>query len=273
MIDAFGTGDFIAALTGDSLYAESVVKTGFESKAELMLESELFTVPSDMAVRVDSLIQSQQKQKRTRWFPSLIRTIGRMVSSTWKKEESEVLGGRAAKSESDAVSFWVTEDDTLLIQARELIEASDYSQALTMLDAIQFTPEDALPGEVPYLQGHALYSLHLYEDALPFFLQAKNAIESSGFAQTEIPFRSLLLFEQGSALYFMGDYGQSKAILERLLSMEPGDMEPYAQLMLCVVLKDAGNSAESQHIAAEALEKYRGTQFESEFLKLSKPGE
>ena len=118
-IDAFGTGNFIAAISGDSLYQGSVIKTGFESKAELVLGTEEFTVPSDIEVGVEALLQSREKQKKTGWVPSFIKAVGRMISSSWKKEDSEVLGGRASKSETGA-DFWVTEDDVLLLRAHGL---------------------------------------------------------------------------------------------------------------------------------------------------------
>ncbi|MAG13009.1 MAG: hypothetical protein CMN78_00245 [Spirochaetales bacterium] len=270
--DAYATGKFIAAMPGDALFEQSVIKTGFEGRAELLIGGERFTIPPDTEARIETLLESRRKQRKVGWLSSFIKYVGRWVSSSWKEEETAVLGGRASKSEA-STDFWVTEDDVFLVKARELIAEEDYAEALEMLEAIQFAPEDALPGEVEYLKGHLYYSMGFYEEATWHLGNADFEIEKSGYNFSEIPFYTLLHFERASSHYFSGDYDMSQSILTVLIQGGPGELEPYALLMLAQVLREAGNITESRRLAEEALGSYRGTPFEADFSVLADEGE
>ena len=263
VIDAFGTGDFIEAVAGDVLYAASIVQVDFESRAEIEIEGNSRVLPQDTRTSVTSLLETVQRTRNRSWLSSVAGVIKRAFAPASQKEEEVTLGGRARQVPSTSSSVWVLdeEDDEVLYEkAIEFIEAGEYFDALEKLKAIFYPPDSALPGELEWLQGHALYELELYESAAEMFEYAMIEIDSLSLGPDTVPFFSQLLFEHGIAQYLTGVSEGAVETFSRLTEAESEDLEPYLSLFHASALIDVDRPADAAEIAAGALLSHGGSE-------------
>lgn len=269
-IDAFGTGDFIEAEVEDPLYEQSVLVTGSESEVEIELNDETIIIPADVEVLIETVLSTQTKKKKIGWLASAFSTIKRILGPKEEEEEEKVLGGRAAEADSTEPIWLLGEEDdnALFQQAQEFIDEGRYTEALERLDGIFFIPDEALPGEVAFLKGHAYYSLGLFDVSIQAFGEALKEIENFGMDIQYIDFHSLLLFELGSSCYMTEKFEEAEAALTRAIEDEDSELAPYALLMLVMNMHDSGKVHDARGMAEQAMNTYRGTPFEAEFAAL-----
>ena len=202
-IDTFGAGKFIEAVEGEVLYDSTILRVGFESSAQIRVSDESKTIPADTEVSLAAISSASERKRRRRWLPSIVGAVKDLLSSRSDEEETVELGSRAAEVESDTTVWMLDEEDdeVLFEDAREFIETGNYAEALDRLNLILFVPEAALPGEIEFLKGHALYHLELYQPAINMYQEAEYETSISGVPIDFIPYRDALYFEWSASNY------------------------------------------------------------------------
>ncbi|GAG23982.1 unnamed protein product, partial [marine sediment metagenome] len=61
-VDAFGTGEFLRAIPGESLYAKSVVKTEYEGSAAIEMGGVITELAPESTLIIGSLLESREKK-------------------------------------------------------------------------------------------------------------------------------------------------------------------------------------------------------------------
>lgn len=269
-IDACGTGNFIRAEAKDAIYDNTIFRTESDSEVRLLFDNEEIVIPSETEFKIESVHITRTRVQKLGWFSSAINFIKRIINP-FKSDSGElVLCSRAAESESVDYSWAFDEEDetTLFHDSFKLIDQGRYTEAILKLNAISFSPEEALLGEIAYLKEHALYELVLYETAIAFFEQGYQNIEHASLDIKFISFYEPLLFELGVAHYMMGNHVPAEMHFRKIKAHSESDLLPFSPMMLTMTLKESGKTGEADRIAEEAVKKYRNASFETDFAEL-----
>lgn len=254
--DPFGTGAFVPAHEEDALYESSVVRV-LQGAVTVSVRDRRIALPSGVDVSISSLIASDRTKNRYGWLPRIMGVVKQLFSVEPEELEAYQYGGRAAEASSDG-PVWVLDDeddDVLFDEAVGLIGDEEYLQALEVLSRLEDTPTSALPGEVNWLRGHALYELQLYEPAASSFAAAGVPAAESPAAD----FYPSLLLEWATSELFLGNAERSVDLLARFLETAGDEMRPYTLALYATALRDAGDEEKARDVLSRALREYRDT--------------
>ena len=142
-IDAFGTGRFIAAESGDLLYRSSVLRTDYESWLSMEVGGTVYQVAPSSTTRVATFITERRREAGGGLLGRLLRGI---VDSLAPPEEDVAdFGGRANEAGSpDSIGSMFVVDvapDEEFAAGSEALEAGDYRTAVDHFRRIEY-PED-----------------------------------------------------------------------------------------------------------------------------------
>jgi tetratricopeptide (TPR) repeat protein len=247
-IDAFGKGAFIAALRGDLLYKDSVLRVPATGSATLEVGSRSVQAPPGATLVVSDLLAATERRAGLRWIDALGRLVSGIGRSAKGSEEEVTLGSRAAdKSEdSDAVSWSVEEEpgDGLFRTGREKIAAGDLAGALKDLLAVENRSGDTYTtAELSFWRGQCYYELGDYRDAEVSFQASLRDTDADPLA-LDASLRRTLLLELGASRLYLGRPGDSVAPLRALVREKKADDRTlYGYLALVEALAAAGDRA------------------------------
>ncbi len=273
LIDAFGNGSFIEAVKGETLYRKSVLKTGEEGIARIIINEMEHEIPPGSNICISEILDSETKKGSFRWLKSLMDFVSEVTSASLVREEEVEAGGRGTGFDDEMASMeWdivPDDDESFFKSARTSIESENYSEALTFLSKIEDTDSDIFRvGEVCFWRGLCYYELGNYRDAVKYHSQAIKKNEGNRDFD-EQPFYGVLLFQLASSYYFLGQDSRVVSHLERLLAKgAPPEYEPYSYLFLISALKNMGKESEAQEYLELTRDKYKGTSYEKEFSAL-----
>jgi hypothetical protein len=274
-LDAFGKGSFIPAILGDALYPGSVVRTGGNGRATLMLNNEAKEVPPGALVKVAELSAASSKKQQQKWFAALGNVIRSLTEAAQTKETDLVLGSRAAdvSSNDNGDMDWEVEEtdaSVILPKAQKAIETANYASALEQLGKAEPPTNAALAWKLSFWRGFCYYQVDDFGDAAAHLAAAWSLTEASNPPPEEAASRSALPFLLGSSWFMLGQEKTALPFLDQYLAQDPqGRYAPYSTLLLAKALASTGNRTRSRSVAVEGARKYKGTDLESEFTTMA----
>lgn len=141
-IDAFGTGRFIEAVAGDTLYEQSVIRTDYDGTARLEVSGEMVTVAPRSQTPVLSFLTRQERGGLGAFIQNLLRGIAESLSAASREEVASAGLRHSNVAESGGMGFIQDFDaDSLFEQAQLAIEEGDYQSAAELLGQIE-SPDD-----------------------------------------------------------------------------------------------------------------------------------
>jgi tetratricopeptide (TPR) repeat protein len=271
-IDAFGKGVFIKAITGDILYAASVIRTDPDARAVIDVQGKTQEIPPGATVAVQDLLSSAQKKGS--WFTALTGLIKSFSSASRKGNEEVVAGSRATEVGSQPEDEWMVEEsgaEEALTQARGDIGKGDWSAALARLAKAEPATDPSVSWDVAFWKGYCFYQMGDYRDAADALSPAYDALASAQAAPVSSAQRRILLFQLGSSWFFLGQEKRAVPLFDSLVADRvDDDSQPYAYLLLARSLAASGDAVRARSVAQEALKKYRGTALEQELAALAR---
>lgn len=150
-IDAFGTGRFITAETGDLLYRSTVLRTDYESWLSMDVGGTTYEVAPSSTTRVATFATDRRREAAGGLLGRLLRGI---VDSLAPPEEDVAdFGGRASEAASpDSIGSLFVVDvspDEEFAAGQQALEAGDYRTAVDHFRRIEY-PEDGTFSLIEY---------------------------------------------------------------------------------------------------------------------------
>ncbi len=275
-IDAFGKSSFIPAVTGDSLYSSTILKTGADGRATILLQGEPHEIAPGATVKIGDLVASGARKSSLGWFGAVGKLIGSFGKAAQRKEGDLVLGSRAAdvaQEQADADMGWEVEETdaaTLIPEAKKSIDDGLYASALATLAKADPPAEPEMAWELAFWKGDCYFQLEDYGDAAASLTSA-NALQGSGRQSLGTPeTRALLLFQLGSSQFLLGNNRAAIPMLDASIAQSAdGPYAPYATLLLSRALATTGDAARSKAVAAAGARKYAAAGLDADFAALS----
>ena len=256
LVDAFGTGEFLNAIPGESLYSKSVVKTEYGGTATIEVNGEITEMAPESTLLVENLLQSKERKKRFGWVRSIANTVKSVFKAAKSTSEDVVLGGRAAKAEESDVA-WISEDvdEDTFYDAMEFVETGDWAGAVTLLQEVTDPlPGTFLPGELEYWKGYCQHQLENYNEAIIAYSNALTAIEVEPTDPWASPYYAEALFQFGYSAYLTGGFDDAVASMESLV--------PNVKYMILIdSLKETDDFSLAKRYVDEAVELFAGTEY------------
>jgi hypothetical protein len=270
-IDMFGKGAFIPAVSGDRLYAATVLRTGPGAGATLDLQGASVQVPPGATYRIADALEGARRAKRFAWLPSVIEVLKEAAASFGSAGSDVMLGDKATESLHNDTEWLEAPDDPaqLLHEAREKVNDGDFIGALADLDAIGEAGDDELPpGETAFLRGSACFGMGDYGSAQSHLERAEPLIRGSGDPQAA-EILPVLLFQLGASRFFRGEDGPAAAALASCVALDVATTyDHFAWQLLLQALVNGGERAKAQEVLARARTRFAGSRYEAEFKTL-----
>ena len=274
-IDAFGKNTFLDALEGDLLYESSVIRTGNNGTAVLLILDKRTEIPPGAGIRVVELLETQQRTRSIGWFQALGRFLGDILESAGGSEEEVALGSRASEGGSEEESVaWVEEmedDDELFLSAQEKIGEQDYSGALA--DLLQIESEESflyLEADLNFWKGFCYFQMEGYADAREHLARAHGEELFAEYEGEILPINRVLPFQLGASLYILGNEEESISYLEEVIAEKAKDEYTfYSFLLLIPILVATGQEEKARVRWDNARELFKGTDQESDIAGLA----
>ena len=273
-IDAFGTGDFIRAITGDVLYRQSVVRTGPGATAILRVDGETTEVASDSALSIGQLVRSHERVNKFGWLRQLSGAVKSAFDAVTGEKEEVVLGGRAGNAnDNDDEVGWIVEDENedAYREALILMAEDDFVEAVSRLKEI-FDPLPGifLPGEIEFWIGYCQYQLENYTAALEAYEAALQDIRLQRFDSRRLKFHEEILFQSGSSHYLIGNFAGAATAMASLADHVSDRYGAYTYLILIDSLLEMGSIERARSYLAEAASRIVGSGLDDEFATLQR---
>lgn len=272
-IDAFGTGKYIAVITGDVLYTASVLKTGPDGRVSIDLQGTKREIPPGARIRIADIVSTGVKRGGLSWFAAVGRILRSFTAATEGQESDRVLGSRAGNAGQDEPIDWeqeATDAALALPQALKDIAAGSYNAALAKLSAAEGPADPALSWELLFWKGFCYFQTEDYGDALTNLSAARSLEGASKTAISKPANHATMLFQLGSSYFLLGQEGASIPVLDTYLAENPdGQYAPYATILLARALAATGDTRRARIVAADGAARYKGTDLEREFSSIA----
>jgi tetratricopeptide (TPR) repeat protein len=275
-IDAFGRGSFIAAISGDILYASTVLKTEPGGNATVELPGGCFDIPSGATVKISDLLSSAAKKKDIGWLSALGNLLTSFSEALTGNKEELLLGSRSTKVDgtNEGGMDWAQEEisvEEAYARARAFIGEGRYDAALAALLSIGDVENPQLYFELHFWTGFCFFQAQDYADAIPNLSTAHGGLNSSLITASDPEIRSVVLFQLGASYYFLGRESDAVPVLEELFAEGTGnEYAQYGSVLLVRSLAARGDSVRARDVAEEAAARFRGTGIEQELILLMK---
>jgi tetratricopeptide (TPR) repeat protein len=234
-VDHFGNGSFIEAREGDSLYKNSIVKTGAQSKATIKVMELKKDIPPLSELSIANVIALESKKKNTGWFDSLMNVINQASDAFFEGEENVDL---ASRGEDEILG----KDELFAYETEEDIRP-DYLQELDLLLEINTGDSHKYSRtEMDLKKGLCYFGLAQYQDALKHLSAAYSSLEK----KDEPFFTDNLILMLGITHYFLAEYPESIQYFTKFLfrSNVP-EYKPFAYWLLLDSLILSGREEEA----------------------------
>ena len=271
LVDAFGTGEYIEAILGESLYAESIVMTEYGGNAIIDVGGKIAELASESTLAIADLLESRDKKKRFRWVATIVDAVKSVFKAAKGSPEDVVLGGRAAKAEEAEIG-WITddEDEDAFDAAMDYVDAEDWGEAVALLrEIVDPLPGTFLPGEIGFWIGHCQYQLENYGEALKGYSASLSEIEAEPIDPWSLPYYEEALFQTGSSSYFVGGYSEAIAAMESLIPKVSDEYAPFAYMIMIDSLREAGGKESAKRYLEVAGTLFADTEYSSGFDELA----
>jgi hypothetical protein len=184
-IDAFGKGSFLKVITGDALYASTVLRSGPDGRATIEVQGTKQEIPPGALVRITDLVSASAKRNGLGWFAAVGKLIKSFSEASQAKEDDLVLGSRAAEVSEDADKGMEWQGDetdaaAALPTARKYIEDGGYMTALQELSKAAMPSDPRLVFELLFWKGFCYYQVGDYPDAAKNLSDAHTRTQSPG---------------------------------------------------------------------------------------------
>lgn len=255
-VDIEGKGRWTKAAVDMSLNTNSLVRTGKEGQAELIVHGESVAIGSETTIEVSSIVENLQARNRVSWFQKISRRFAFTSASLEDKTESALLGVRG-KPEGEGDVVWMEEHETYeqgLLEGRAQYDEGNYAQAISIFKGLLYDKAaDSLNGELSFYLGASLFNSVQYEEALPHL---RDAIRDQ-----EAYYREAALLYYSFSCYFTGQNERAiDGFITYVEEFEEGVMLPYALLMIGKSYKGTGDSQNAMLYFEEIEEHYSHTE-------------
>jgi tetratricopeptide (TPR) repeat protein len=203
-IDAFGAGQYIEAEEGDALYADTVLRTDFDTWMTIQVQGQEFEIAPRSESEVSAFIAQRKRADRPGVIARLIRSIGNSLAPP--EEDVADFGGRASEAATaDQYGGFITDVNVNdeFADGVEALEAGNYREAVDHLKRIEYPEEGDFDLEEYYVQlSYALLGLGDFDAALDAAFEYQ-LVEPSVADVEGLPPRLQML--AGIGAYYAGD--------------------------------------------------------------------
>ena len=135
-------GEWYDLYSGDSLDPGSVIKLGVDTVAEIDAGGKKIVLDKPGVYKMKELLE--KSNRNASWGDNAV--VKKFITRTNKAaSKTAVMGVRGDEAETTSVE-WLTEDNMVLTDAKELIEEGDYEEAISVLSENR---DDAFEEELP----------------------------------------------------------------------------------------------------------------------------
>ncbi len=136
------SGEWYDLFAGDALDSGSIVKLGADTVAEIDAGGKKIVLDKPGVYKIKELLE--KSVRNASWGDAAV--VKKFITRTNKAaSKTAVMGVRGDEAESSSVE-WLTEDNMVLADAKELIEEGNYMEALSVLSENR---DDAFDEELP----------------------------------------------------------------------------------------------------------------------------
>jgi tetratricopeptide (TPR) repeat protein len=255
VIDHFGNGSYIKAREGESVYKNSIIKTGARSSATVAILELTKEIPPFSEFSVAPVIALESRKKNTGWFRSLMNLINQASDAFFEGEENVDL---ASRGEDDVLG-----KDTLFAYETEEDLRPDYWQELDLfLEMGAGDTREYSAGEIELKKGLCYFGLAQYRDALEHLGVSSDMIKK----EDEPFFFDNLILMLGVTHYVLAEYPASTDYFTHFLSRNNvPEYNPFAYWLLLDSLLLSGKEEEAKILMEKAEESLRGSILEDKF--------
>jgi tetratricopeptide (TPR) repeat protein len=261
LIDSFGKGSFIKVVEGEYLYKTSVIKTGEDSKATIIVMDVKKEIPPLSELSIEKVISLETRKKESDWFRSLMELIQEASNSLFTEEEDVDLASRG--------ELFLQHQDELFNYETEEDLSPDYgNELILLLDIPAGTASDYIPGELKLKKGFCYFGLGNYEDALRHFQESNNTIIKDMKKKGKTPyFHDTLKLMLGLSHYYLDEYDEAIPCFKTLLEKNSIPMlKPYISWLLLDALYAEGRLEEAQSLPESVKTSIKNYRLEDVFL-------
>jgi tetratricopeptide (TPR) repeat protein len=261
LIDSFGNGSYIDVVEGEYLYKHSIIKTGADSKATIIVMDVKKEIPPHSELSIEKVISLETRKKESDWFRSLMELIQEASNSLFTDEEEVDLASRGELflRHEDALFGYETEEDLYPDYRNELV---------LLLDIPAGVSSDYGPGELELKKGFCYFGLGNYEDALRHFKESNGIIVKDMKKKGTPPyFYDTLTLMIGLSHYYLADYSDSIPCFKALLEKNSIPvLKPYVSWLLLDALYAEGRLEEAQSLPESVKTSIKNCRLEDVFL-------
>ena len=257
-VDVQGDGRWKRAAVDMRVHENSVIKTGKNSKVELMVDGERVAIGSETTIKVSSIMENLKARDEMSWFQKVSDRFAGMIGSRDDKTEMVILGVRGDLEDEDEIArMGDGEDETVESEfqmGKEQYDTGNYAEAITIFkDLIHNDRSSSLRRELAFYLGASLFNSVQYHEALPYLREA--------IRDRDAYYREPALMCYSFSCFFTGQYDKAiDGFITYIEEFEDGDLMPYAILMLGKSYKAVGDSQRAVAYFREIEENYSYTE-------------
>ncbi|MBN2536075.1 MAG: hypothetical protein JXB88_24555 [Spirochaetales bacterium] len=255
LVDYFGNGSFIDAQEGDSLYKNSIIKTGEQSSAIIEVMELKKEIPSFAELSIANVIMLESRKKNTGWFNSLMNVLNQASDAFFEGEENVDLASRGDDDilGNDELFAYETEEDYRPDYRKEL----EFLWEMNKQDSHKYST-----AELELKKGLCYFGLAHYEDALKHLSASYSSIDK----KHEPLFTDNLILLIGITHYFLAHYPESIQHLTRFIFRNNvPEYKPLAYWLLLDSLILSGREEEAGILLEKAGQSLKNSILEDRF--------
>jgi hypothetical protein len=252
-IDAYGTGWFIDAHRGDSIYEMTLIRTDYESWADIRVGSRINTIAPLSTTRVSTFLHSRANGTSQGFLRRLFAGVRNFLAP--RQEEEELFETRSDDLSRNDDPLWAQEvdPDWAYAQALEALREADFRSAVDYLRMVEY-PELA-PFDLENYYVNLSYGLMRMGDSEAALRAAfgYHGVWPSVSGAEHLPER-LLILSSLSAFTIMEDEIAQAASDAYLARVDLEVASPQVVMVKVYLLRTESRSEEADALLAEAIE-------------------
>lgn len=281
LFDIQGKNLFIKPQAGDTLYDQSVIKTGANGLAVITIYTKELKVPPESLFHVSDMLNPELRTHHINEtvFKQLLQSINTILKNSFEKVEKRGKG----RMETEAFASlpprqFISEKDfdtDIPEQVKEAFIKKDYGQAQHIIMELEKSANSDEPPRGYYaLQALCSFFSNDYHQAIALFGEASERLDNEiVYAQNDIQneisilnylsgvhFRTpgIYVLLSGISSLLENDDGKALPYLKSLLQQETAnDLKPYTYYFLSLALIRTGANNEARQLLQAALIKYK----------------
>jgi tetratricopeptide (TPR) repeat protein len=255
-VDVDGTGAWVTASMSMQLKEESLLRTGKDSRMEIVVHGEVVAIGSETTVSLRSFLENMESRDRMVWFNGFIERLYRMFSAAEQGSETASLGVRGDAVEGDEIGWMDDSEDVEgdVEKGKEHFERGEYGEAIGIYRLLirdeRYSP---FHDQISYYLGASLFNNLQYEESLIHL--------GESIGDREAYFHEPALIYYALACYLTGEYQRAiDGFITFLEEFEEGELAPYAILMLGKSYKASGDAERALSSFRDIEQNYEGTE-------------